>query len=448
MMTTPTFVPVALLAWCSLAFSAESSQSPPAATPPQPAIIIHAGALIAVPGEAPKRMQSIVVRGDRVEAILAGYVVRPDAKVIDLSQLTVLPGMIDCHVHLMSRPKKEPRNAEARWGEPEQVLLALENAAITLDAGFTTVRDVGARAPGIFAVRDAIAEGRFPGPRVIAAGHMVSVTGGHGDGDSGDRSSALSGICDGPYECRAAVRAQIAAGADVIKIATTGGGGDENGTADAAPEMDDDELAAIVATAHSLGRKVAVHAHGTAGINAALRAGADSIEHGGFSNAESIRLYKSHKSFLVPTMSVLNGIERDYAAADAKVKPIMRAFLDRMPENVGAVYRSGVPIAFGTDAGVTEHGQNAQEFLWYRKIGMTPVDALKTATVNAAKLLGMEARLGTLAAGTYADIVATAGDPLQDSEALRKIVYVMKGGVTARAYEQPAQQVKSPRDTE
>ena len=398
--------------------------------------ILHAGVLIDVPGEPPKLRQSIVIRDRRIESISDGYVELPDAQIIDLTDKTVLPGLIDCHVHLLSRYRK-PGEAVSDGGkrEAEAVLTALENASVTLAAGFTTVRDLGADSQTIFTVRDAIAAGRFPGPRVLAAGRIVSVTAGHGDDlepESAETNSRFSGICDGPYECRRAVRAQIGLGADVIKISTTGGGGDGNGAVDAAPEMRTDEILAAVETAHALKRRVAAHAHGTAGINAALQGGVDSVEHGGFLDAQSIRLLKSHRAFLVPTMSVLNRIEREYAGADPKAQPLMRSFLDQMPDNVAAAYRSGVQIAFGTDAGVTEHGKNAQEFAWYAKIGMTPADALRTATTTAASLLGLSDQIGTIARGKDADIIATRANPLRDVSALQGIVFVMKQGKVVR----------------
>lgn len=421
-----------LSSWASAAESPTVPKVEPAAAVET---VIHAGTLIAVPGETPRKQQSIIVKGDHIEAIVPGYVTRPNAAVVDLTALTVLPGLIDCHVHLTSGGAGVSAQRRSVPTEAELVLNAMNNAAVTLAAGFTTVRDLGARSPAIFTVRDAIASGRFPGPRVIAAGHMISVTGGHADGDplAGESSTVpalLSGICDGPYACRATVRAQIAAGADVIKAASTGGGGDENGTADAAPELEEDEMQAIVDIAHSLGRKVAVHAHGTAGINRALRAGADSVEHGGFSDAESIRMFKAQHAFLVPTMSVLGKIEKEVPTADPKVLPLMRSFLDHMPGNVAAAYKSGVKIAFGTDAGITEHGHNADEFLWYRKIGMSPADTLRTATVNAAELLGMQDRIGTIAVGKYADIIAVDGDPMDDVTALQRVKFVMKAGKT------------------
>jgi len=424
----------ALLAWGSLAAAADQPQAVPEAS--KPLVIIHAGTLIAVPGEAPQREQSIVVRGDRIEAVTAGYVVRPGARIVDLSQLTVLPGLIDSHVHLAKRRSKTPAR-----GREQLTLNALENAAVTLKAGFTTVRDLGGDPRTLFAVRDAIQQGRFPGPRVLTAGTIVAVTEGHGAGagpiaaGEDPRTAPLSGICDGPYQCRATIRGLIGAGADVIKIAASGGGSEENGTEDAAPEMAQDEMVAIVETAHALNRKVAAHAHGTASINAALRAGVDSIEHGGFSNAESIKLFKAHGAYLVPTLSVLSGLEVEYPTADPKIKSMVGNFLAKMPGNVGAVYRAGVPIAFGTDAGITQHGQNALEFQWYKKIGMSEADALRTATINAARLLGVEAQVGSIAVGKYADIIATAANPLQDISTLRNVVYVMKGGATVRAYE-------------
>ncbi|MCW0199471.1 amidohydrolase family protein [Sphingopyxis sp.] len=397
------------------------------------ATIIHAGLLIAVPGSPPLKDQTIVVRAGKVEAIRPGFlsaadIGEPVAAVIDLSRSAVLPGLIDAHVHLTIGwpPKLNQSDADA-------ALVALENARKTLAAGFTTVRDVGAFSDAIFSVRDAINKGRFDGPRILAAGDIISVTNGHGHGDiavpesGGFAGFHASGICDGPFECRKAVRTQIMHGADVIKIATTKGGNDPR--LGAAPsEMMDDEIVAAVTTAHAAGRKVAAHAHSTAGIDAALAGGVDSIEHGGFLDKGSIALFKKSGAFLVPTMVVLNSLQAGYDRADPQTRAITRGFLDNMPNNIGAAYRAGVPIAFGTDAGITPHGKQALEFLWYRKIGMTPGDVLRTATTNAAKLLGLDAEIGTIEAGKRADIIATGANPLDDVATLQHVTFVMAAG--------------------
>lgn len=395
--------------------------------------IIHAGLLIAVPGNPPLTNQSIIIRAGRIEAVKSGFLSPGDigdrrATVIDLSKSTVMPGLIDAHVHLtIGWPPKLDQ------GDADAALVTIENARKTLAAGFTTVRDLGATSRAIFVVRDAIKQGRFEGPRILAAGNIISVTNGHGHGDitlppSGKFEAFNgSGICDGPFECRRAVRSQIQFGADVIKIATTKGGNDPR-TAAAPSEMMDDEIAAAVTTAHAAGLKVAAHAHSTAGINAALRGGVDSIEHGSFLDKESIALFKRSGAFLVPTMVVLNSLQADYAKSSLKTQAITRAFLDNMPNNIGAAYRAGISIAFGSDAGVTPHGKQALEFLWYWKIGMTPGDTLRTATVNAARLLGLEKEIGTIEVGKQADIIATYANPLDDVATLQNVTFVMRAG--------------------
>ncbi|MDA5193859.1 metal-dependent hydrolase family protein [Govanella unica] len=417
-----------------LALSAGAKDVGQAHTDAAAPTIIHAGLLIAIPGQPPAREQSVIVRNGRIEAIKPGFLNAADigataATVIDLSQATVLPGLIDAHVHLTLGER--PPAGRLALNEAEYTLTALENARKTLAAGFTTVRDLGAPTEAIFTVRDAIAAGRFAGPRILAAGRMVSVTEGHGDmGGYPENILELfhsSGVCDGPYECRKAVRTQMRSGADVIKTATTRGGGDPR-TATPPPEMMDDEIVAAVSAAHSAGRKVAAHAHGTAGINAALAAGVDSIEHGGFLNKDSISLFKKSGAYLVPTMAVLTKLEARYDQEGPAAQAVTRAFLDNMPKNVGLAYAAGVPVAFGTDAGITPHGQNAVEFLWYKKIGMTAEDVLRTATVNGAKLLGLDADIGTLEVGKRADIIATAANPLVDVGALQHVTFVMAGG--------------------
>ncbi len=402
------------------------------------ATIIHAGTLIAVPGRAPIQQASVIIRSGRIEAVKEGYVQIEGARVINLSHETVLPGLIDCHVHLtFPALNKSVARDPSRLTTADYALAGVVHARQTLEAGFTTVRDLGADSEAIFSLQKAIQSGQIPGPRVLAAGGLISVTGGHGDilGYPEPIHDLLVGesLCNGPYDCRRAVRSQIAAGADVIKIAVTGGGADAGGNEDAAPEMEADEVQAIVQVAHAHGRKVAVHAHGTAGILLALNAGADSIEHGGFANAEAISLLRAHDTTLVPTLSVLDRIAKEIATASPKDQPRMRAFLDKMPGNIGAAYRAGVRIAFGTDAGITEHGGNAGEFAWYVRIGMTPTAALQTATVNAARLLGLEKEIGTIEAGKSADLIATTRDPLADVAALRDVVFVMKEGAVYRS---------------
>ena len=413
--------------------------SAPAATqtPMEGFTVIHAGTLLDRPGKAPRRNASILVRGGKIEAVQDGFVTPAGATVIDLRDRFVLPGLIDSHVHLDS---DRAGNEGLLAGVTESTELgAYEtqwNARKTLEAGFTTVRNLG-DGGATLALREAISRGWAAGPRIVDAGQSISTTSGHMDARLGLREElhdAFGGhenLCDGPDECRKAVRRQIGRGADVIKIATTGGVNSRIG-AGLGKQLFDDEAKAIVDTAHLYGKKVAVHAHGADGIAVALRAGADSIEHGTLIDDESIRLFRQTGAYYVPTLSTVNGYLERIAANPNAYPPDVRAKIDWRIGITGEALRKAVPagvkIAFGTDAGVSKHGRNADEFELMVKHGMTPATAIHAATVNAADLLGLASEIGTLEAGKAADIIAVAGDPLADVTVLKRVGFVMKSG--------------------
>lgn len=407
--------------------------------------IIHAGELLAIPGQAALKEQSVIIKNGRVERVEAGYSSAEslgkeaaEIQLLDLKNKFVLPGLIDAHTHLsMSVQSGEgqtynPQLMNAVMSEADLTLNAVVNARKTLAAGFTTVRNVGSRSDAVLALRDAIRSGKLEGPRIQASAGFVSVTSGHGDleGMREDVIKLLQGanICDGAAECRKVTRTQIRKGADVIKIMATGGGGEDNGYPEAAPEMFDDELKAVVTSAHSLDRKVTAHAHGTEGIIAALKAGVDSIEHGSFLNDEAIKLFKRNNAYLVPTMSVLNKLESIKDKAPPHLLPRIEPHLKYLEPNVAKAYKKGVKIALGTDAGIVPHGQNARELERYIKIGMSPMDAIVTGTVNAADLLGLSSEIGTLESGKAADLIATDKTPLEDITELQRVTFVMRGG--------------------
>ncbi|WP_299775887.1 amidohydrolase family protein [uncultured Pseudoteredinibacter sp.] len=400
--------------------------------------IIHAGTLLAVPGEKPLSQQSLIIKDGHVQEVKAGYInaadVGDDAKVIDLKDSFVMPGLMDMHVHLQGELGPNNDSERLRMSDADVAMQSAHFAKKTLMAGFTTVRDLGAQSPQhIYALRDAIAKGWLDGPRIVASGG-VAVTGGHGDVD-GMRHDLLEKytsktICDGPYDCRRATRRAIKFNADVIKITSTGGVLSDTDTG-TGQQMADDELREVVDAAHALGRKVASHAHAAEGINAALRAGVDSIEHGSYADKESIKLFKKNGAYLVPTLlagdTVKQMAEKSNFMSPAIKEKAIRVGGDMM-DNFSKAYRAGVNIAFGTDSGVSRHGINAEEAVLMTKAGMSEMDVLQSATVNAAKLIGQSKTLGTLEPGKYADIIATNGSPLADIKELLDVDFVMKAG--------------------
>jgi len=405
--------------------------------------VIHAGRLLAEPGQPPQPAQSLRIEGGKIVAIADGFVdPPPGARLIDLKDRFVLPGLIDCHVHLTGQLGPGQRLAFVEDSDPKVGLDAAYRARLTLEAGFTTVRDLGARKPDvIYALRAAVAEGKVAGPRILCVGAILSPTGGHGQtyGFRHDVCACVQsnvGVCDGVDSCRRAVRLQVAQGADAIKFVATGGVL-SNVRAGVDQQFTTDEIATIIETAHQLGRRVSAHAHGLAGINAALAAGVDSIEHGSFLDDTSIRLFLERGAYHVPTiiagMTVLEMAQGGIVLTPNQREKALIVGV-RIKEALGRSYRAGVPIAFGTDMGVGPHGQNGREFALMVEAGMTPADAIKAATLTAAKLLDIADVTGTLAPGKSADLVAVAGDPLTDITELERVRFVMaQGGVALSA---------------
>ena len=395
--------------------------------------IIHAGNVLAEPGEGYLSRQTILVEDGRVVSVTPGYSTPKEYTVINLRDAYVLPGLIDSHVHITSEQGAGDRIKEFENSEVDSAFNGAGYALKTLMAGFTTVQDVGGINNAVFGLRDAIAQGLVPGPRMRAAGSSVSITGGHGDinGYSSRVMAMMTGssICNGADDCRRAVRQQIKEGADVIKITATGGVL-SNTAAGLEQQFADNELVAIVEAAHAMGRKVTAHAHGKGGIDAALRAGIDSIEHGTYLDDETIALFKENGATLVPTVlagvTVTGWTNEDWLPAPSRAKaaivgPLMLDMLRRAHEG-------GVNVAFGTDTGVSRHGDNAKEFGLMVEAGFTPEEAIRSATVVAAEHLQMSKDIGTLEAGKFADLIAVKTDPLKDIQALETVDFVMKGG--------------------
>lgn len=410
--------------------------------PPEGAgvVVLKAARLIDGNGGAEINNAVIVVTDNKITAVgAASYVSVPaNAKIIDLGDVTLLPGFIDAHTHLIGRVLGDPDGDAAlvRDYESFAAILSVANARNTLMAGFTTVRNVGAS--GRFddmALRKAINEGWVPGPRMQTAGHALGITGGHCD-ENGFRPglfdpSIADGVANGPEQIRAAVRYQIKYGADVIKTCATGGVLSE-GDAVGATQYSLEELKALVAEANKLERKVAAHAHGAEGIKLAVQAGVASIEHGSFLDEDGVALMKAHGTFLVPTLSASEAVER--AAKNGVLKGLRAekalAASAAVRRGIKLAVANKVQIALGTDAGVVPHGTNAHEFvLMVEWGGMSPMESILAGTRNGAQLLGWDKNLGTLSVGKWADIVAVEGDPLKDIHNMQKVTFVMKNGV-------------------
>jgi len=378
--------------------------------------------------------QTIWIEGDRIKAVGKSSDMQKQipssAKTIDLSNATVLPGLIDCHVHLTMSPGSTGP-AGLRISYPREALVGARNARITLEAGFTTVRNVAAHGYSDIALRDAINAGDVPGPRVLASGPALSITGGHADENylAPQFDFSEDGVADGVDAVIHKVRENIKYGADVIKFMATGGvlsQGDNPALAQYSPE----EMKAIVDTAHGLGRKVAAHAHGALGIKYAVLAGVDSVEHGSYINDEDIQMMKEHGTYLVPTVYLEDWLSQNMQSLGltANMMEKARTVLPIAQRNESHAFKSGVKIAFGTDAAVYPHGLNAHEFGKMVEMGLPPLQAIQAATVNAADLLGWSDRVGTIEAGKFADLVAVNGDPLTDVRVLENVRFVMKGG--------------------
>ena len=426
--------------WAALATSV-AAQTP--ATPPHSGdagtTFVQVGRLLADPATGVvQRDKTLVIRGNQVVEIRDGFVSGQESgdHTVDLRADFVLPGLIDSHVHLTSESSPTSRLDGVTRSNADEAMIGAGFARKTLMAGFTTVADLGASNEAIFALRNAVRRGDVVGPRIIAAGSSVSIHGGHGDinGYREDVMHLLSpeSVCSGPDDCMRAVRLQVRSGADIIKITATGGVL-SNTAAGLAQQFSDEELAAIVGAAHRMGRQVTAHAHGVDGINAFLRAGGDSIEHGTYLDEESIRLFRREGVYLVPTLLAGDFVARVASGPANFLTPAQTAkALEAGPKMLDMARRAhdgGVRIAFGTDTGVSAHGDNAQEFSLLVRAGLTPLEAIQAATVSAAAHLRISNEAGRIAVGMPADIVAVQGDPLTDVTTLEHMAFVMKGGV-------------------
>lgn len=372
----------------------------------------------------------IIIEGNKIKAIGQTLDIPADATVIDLSTATVLPGMLDIHCHILGDPEKVGRGSSA-----DKALRGARNAEKVLLSGFTTIRDPGGGDVNYanFSVRDAVNRGWFPGPRIVAAGQFLSITGGHGD-DNGvppERETQRENIVNGVEEMRKAVRRDVKFGADWIKIYATGGffsAGDDP----AQQHFSDEEMRVAVEEATRLGKFVAAHAHGAQGINAAVKAGVRTIEHGTFIDDEGIELMKEHGTYLVPTLRTIEILAEepppDASEGWKKAYQLSKKYFSTMMENIGKAMKRGVKTALGSDMITLPHGLAAQELRLHVEAGQTPMEAIRSATIISAEAINMQHDVGSIEPGKYADIIAVEGDPLKDITVLEKVRFVMKDG--------------------
>jgi len=400
--------------------------------------LIHAGSLIDGRADSVRKAVTLTIEGDRLTGITDGYTAAaPGDTAIDLKGATVMPGLMDMHVHLTSESNGAASYAEGYYMNPADVALrSTTYAKKTLLAGFTTVRDLGAGDNLNSALRDAIAKGWVVGPRIFSVGKALATTGGHGDptnglaeiyrGDPGPKE----GVINSADDARKAVRQRYKDGADLIKVTGTGGvlSLAKSGMN---PQLTEEEFVAIVTTAHDYGMKVAVHAHGDEGMRRAILAGVDSIEHGTYMSDATIKLMVEHGTYYVPTISAGRFVAEKAKTEGyfpAVVRPKAAAIGPLIQATFQRAYQGGVKIAFGTDMGVGPHGDNAKEFIYMVEAGMPAMKAIQSATLEGARLIGVEKDLGTLEAGKIADLVAVPGDPLADIKLMTNVTFVMKAG--------------------
>ena len=419
------FLPAVMLMMC-WAFGQSAT------APASRRVVVRAGHILDVKTGNMLSGQAIVIEGDKIVSVGpdADAKLSPATQTIDLPNATVLPGLIDAHTHLTFDPANLGYESLG-ISYPREALIGARNARITLEAGFTTVRNVGAGGYSDVALRDAINAGDVPGPRMLVSGPALGITGGHCDDNllAPQFHATELGVADGVDAVRHKVRENIKYGADLIKICATGGvmskGDDPN-----ASQYTREEMKAIVEEAHRLGRKVAAHAHGAEGVSWASDAGVDSIEHGHLMDDSSIATLKKNGTYIVPTLYLMDWNRENLGKRNAP------DYVVRKMQTVSAVgqdtlkkaFAAGVKVAFGTDAAVYPHGLNAHEFAVYVRLGMSPLQAIQTATIHGADLLGWSSKIGTLEAGKWADLIAVDGDPLKDVTTLQQVKFVMKGG--------------------
>lgn len=397
---------------------------------------IHAGRLIDVKAKKVLTEQTILVEGDKIISVSSGYSSPAEGdQIVDLKNSTVMPGLMDMHVHIESQTSPTRYVDGFRDNEADVAFKALPYAQITLMSGFTTVRDMGGSGVNI-ALRNAINNGLVVGPRIYTAGKSIAPTGGHADPTNGVKRELMGdpgpdqGVINGPYDARKAVRQAVKYGSDVIKVTATGGvlsvARDGSG-----PQFQQDELEAVVETARDFGIHVAAHAHGDEGMKRAVKAGIHSIEHGTLMTEETMDMMVKSGTWLVPTVTA--GMSAaEYAKIPGYYPPVVRdkamQIGAQIQQTFAKAYKKGVKIAFGTDAGVFPHGENYREFVYMTEVGMPNLEAIQSATLNAAILMGIEDKLGTLEAGKIADIIAVNGNPDQDILAMKEVIFVMKDG--------------------